>query len=181
MLAQQQWHARTVALAGLLSVALVGLPYKVSAQAQERPSPVVDVIKGVVFDPTTYAPATIAYYATMRDWNTSQPFFERGAVEGNARFTVSGLPNDTPISYANGNRKILSDALVNLEVSAISNLASRAMERVLIERYPEHRKLVRTLGWVQRIGLSSYLAYSLSIQHFRQTQLNEQLARQYGF
>ena len=180
MLAQQQWHARTAALAALLSVALVGLPYKVSAQEQERPSPVVDVIKGVVFDPTTYAPATIAYYATMRDWNTSQPFFRAGYVEHNERFTLTGRPNDVPMSYGDGQRRILTDALVNLQMSLVNNFADQMFERMLITRFPEHRKLVRTLGWIERVSFASFMSYQLSAQHYRQAGMNAQRAQQMG-
>jgi hypothetical protein len=133
-------------------------------------------VKGVAFDPTTYAPVVIAYYATVRDWNTSQPLFEHGMYEMNPRFTVSGLPNDKPISHADGKRQIFGDAFLNLDVSAVSNAAEQVVERMLVKRYPDHRKLVRGLGWVQRIALSSYLSYQLSIQHFRQAQLNEQMA-----
>ena len=183
MLAQLQrrpsWTQQAMICLAFVALS-AAIPTGVSAQDQE-PSAVADVMKRVVFDPTTYAPAVISYYATMRDWQTSQPFFERGATEMNARFTVSGRPNDTPVSYGDGNRRILRDALINLQVSAVTNVADQIVERMLVERYPNHRKLIRVLGWAQRISLSSYLSYRLSIQHFRQTQLNEQLAKQYGF
>jgi len=152
-----------------------------AAAAQDQPAPVGDVIRRVVFDPTTYVPASIAYYATVRDWQTSQPFFANGATEMNARFTISGSPNDRPISYDAGNRLIVHDALLNLQISLASNAAGQIVERLLVDRFPNHRKLIRTLGWVQRVSLASYLSYSLSAQHFRQTSLNENLARQYGF
>ena len=183
MLAQVQ-RQHTWALRAAICLAFATwtsvLPLRVAAQETE-PSAVSDVVKRVVLDPTTYTPAVIAYYATVRDWQTSQPFFARGATEMNARFTASGRPNDTPVSYAEGNRRIVRDALLNLEVSVASNVAGQVVERMLVNRYPNHRKLVRTLGWIQRISLSSYLSYQLSIQHFRQTQLNEQLALKYGF
>jgi hypothetical protein len=152
------------------------------ASAQEdRPSAGVELLKHVAFDPTTYAPAALGYYSMVRDWNTSQPLFEHGANEMNPRYTVTGRSNDAPLSYSAGHRQILKDALFNLEVSAASNATSYIVERMLTERYPTHRKLFHALGWVQRISLSAALSYQLSIQHFRQTDLNEQMAQRSGF
>jgi hypothetical protein len=34
-------------------------------------------------------------------------------MELNPRFTISGLPNDVPVSYSEGRRRILSDAVGN--------------------------------------------------------------------
>src|SRR5438128_9379226 len=96
---------------------------------QNRPSLLLDVTKRVVFDPTTYAPAIIAYDATMRDWKSSQPFFQNGFVEHNVRFTISGRPDDFPVSYSVGQRRILADALVNLEMSAVNNFTDSMFER----------------------------------------------------
>ena len=76
-----------------------------SAQESDGGSAVGSIFKRVVFDPTTYAPAVIAYDGTMRDWNTSQPFFRHGYNERNERFTLSGLPNDRPLSYEVGQRQ----------------------------------------------------------------------------
>ena len=65
------------------------------AFAQERePSPLGRVLKATFLDPTTYAPAVLTYDGTMRDWNTSQPFFRNGFLEQNARFTRSGRRSD---------------------------------------------------------------------------------------
>ena len=60
-----------------LAIAMVLMPAYASAQESDGGSAVGSIFKRVVFDPTTYAPAVIAYDGTMRDWNTSQPFFER--------------------------------------------------------------------------------------------------------
>jgi hypothetical protein len=151
------------------------------AQEEERSSSALaDVVKGVVFDPTTYAPAVISYDATMRDWKTSQPFFRNGFAEHNARFTVSGLPDDRAISYQAGRDLILKDALSTLGVSAAQNLAGRIVERALLERYPEHRKMVKTIGWVQRIAVNSVMTYRLSAMHYRQATLNAESARALG-
>jgi hypothetical protein len=151
------------------------------AQEEERSSSAVaDVVKGVVFDPTTWAPAVISYDATMRDWRTSQPFFRNGFVEHNPRFTVSGRPDDRAISYEAGHRLILRDSLATLGVSAAQNLASRIVERSLLQRYPEHRKVVKTIGWVQRIAIGSVMTYRLSAMHYRQAIHNAERAQKLG-
>ena len=146
----------------------------------ERPF-IADVITRVVLDPTTYAPAVLAYDATMRDWRTSQPFFQHGFYESNARFTISGLPNDVAVSYGAGQRMIRADALESLKRSAVNNLAEQIIERVLVNKYPNHRKLVRVVGWAQRISFASFKAYRLSARHYRQAGQNERLAEQLGF
>jgi hypothetical protein len=138
-------------------------------------------LKGVVFDPTTYAPAIIQYDAMMRDWNTSQPFFARGYVEHNHRFTISGRPNDVPLSYSDGKQLILKDALTTLAVTAAQNATSRLIERALLERYPDHPKLVKTIGWIQRIAVASLMSYKLSEAHYRQAEVNARVARERGY
>src|SRR6478672_3681203 len=139
------------------------------------------VIKGVVLDPTTYVPAVLAYDATMRDWRTSQPFFQHGFYERNARFTISGLPNDVAVSYGAGQRIIVADALESLKRSAVNNLAEQFIERVLVNKYPNHRKFIRGVGWAQRISFASFKAYRLSAPHYRQAGQNQRLAEQLGF
>jgi hypothetical protein len=164
----------------IVFAALIGIIFPLPVCAQEHPSPVGDTVKRVIFDPTTYAPAIIAYDATMRDWNTSQPFFRNGFMEHNQRFTLTGRPNDVPMSYGDGQRRILTDALVNLQMSVVNNVADQLFERMLITRFPEHRKLVRTLGWVERVTFGSYMSYQLSAQHYRQATMNAQRAQQMG-
>ena len=142
------------------------------AQDETPSSGFVEVVKGVIFDPTTYAPAAIGYHATMKDWNTSQPFFQNGFVEHNRRFTVTGRPNDVAVSYTVGRNQILKDAVAAFSVSAAQNATSRVIERALLARYPNHRKAVRTIGWIQRISVASLMSYHLSAGHYRQAQLN---------
>jgi hypothetical protein len=157
------------------------MPVYASAQETSGGSAVGSIFKRVVFDPTTYAPAVIAYDGTMRDWNTSQSFFRNGYFERNERFTLSGLPNDRPVSYEVGQRRILSDAFVTLEMSVINNVSSQVFERILIDRFPQQRKLVRTLGWIERGAFASFMAYHLSAQHYRQAAANQASAQQMGF
>ncbi len=147
---------------------------------QKRPSFLLDVTKRVILDPTTYAPAIIGYDATMRDWKSSQPFFNNGYLEHNWRFTISGRADDYPVSYGVGQRRILADALSNLEMSAVNNLTDSMFEHVLGDRYPNHRKLIRALGWIEKSAFASYMSYRLSASHYRQWQQNEQMARQLG-
>jgi hypothetical protein len=179
MLTRQQFSLRLTATV-VTFVALILASVPAFAQEEKRSSPVADVIKGVVFDPTTYAPAVIGYDATMRDWNTSQPFFRNGFVEHNARFTVSGLPDDQAVSYTVGRQRILRDAAAALGVSAAQNLTSRLVEQALLRRYPEHRTAVKAIGWLQRITVASLMSYHLSADHYRQAQFNAQRSRELG-
>jgi hypothetical protein len=164
----------------IVFVALIGILIPLPVSAQEQHSPIGDTVKSVILDPTTYAPAIIAYDATMRDWKTSQPLFRAGYIEHNERFTLSGRPNDVPMSYGDGQRRILTDALLNLQMSVVNNVADQVFERMLRSRFPEHRKLVKTLGWVERTTFASYLSYQLSAQHYRQATLNAQRSQQMG-
>ena len=179
----RHWVHRATTCIALVVALVVATPSSTSAQNQgkDEPSWLGDIAKKVVIDPTTYLPAIIAYDATHRDWQTSQPFFQHGYNERNPRYTISGLPNSEPLTYGAGNRRILTDALFNLETSLVNNVTSNIIERVLVERYPQHRKLWRTLSWAERIGFASFMSYRLSIEHYRQAGLNEQLARQQGW
>jgi hypothetical protein len=180
MLTRQHFSPKAVAALALTAALVATAARPAFAQDEKQGSPVAAVIKGVLLDPTTYAPAAIAYDATMRDWKTSQPFFQNGFVEHNARFTVSGRPDDWAIGYAAGRSLILRDALNTLEISAAQNLGSRLVERSLMSRYPQHRTLVRTIGWMQRIAVASAMSYHLSADHYRQAQMNAQLTVQLG-
>ena len=135
-----------------------------------------NISKSVLLDPTTYVPAGISYTATRLDWNTSQPFFARGYIERNPRFTLTGQPNDVPLSFADGNKRILTDTLMVMQMSAVHNLGVQSLERMLIAKNPEHRKLIKTIGWIERIAVSSYWSYRLSEQHWAQWRENQQLA-----
>jgi hypothetical protein len=75
----------------------------------------------------------------------------------------------------------LNDAFLTLEMSLINNVSSQIFERVLIDRFPQQRKLVRTLGWIERGAFTSFMAYHLSAQHYRQASVNQAYAQQMGF
>jgi len=161
-------------------LAIVCGPLTASAQEETKSNVVWDVAKSVLIDPTTYAPATLSYTSQRMDWQTSQVLFHAGWVEHNALFTVSGRPDDTPIGYDAGMRQIRQTALLQLQQSLVNNVTTQVFERALTQKYPEHRKLFKTLGWVERIGFSSYVGYLASVNHFKQVQKNQDLARQHG-
>lgn len=175
----QRWTRNSSA--GVLITLIVVAPTAAFAQEESRPSLAVSTLKGVILDPTTYAPAVIAYDATMRDWNSSQLFFHRGYFEHNERFTISGRPNDLPVSYGDGRQRILSDAMVTLEISLAHNVGSRLLEQALRDRFPTHPKVVRAVGWIERSVFASYMSYRLSAAHYRQAGLNERRARELGY
>jgi hypothetical protein len=114
------------------------------------------------------------------DWASSQPLFRMGYVEANPRFTVSGQPNDVPVSEADGYRRIRRQALQQLAVSAAHNLVVNVATELAIRRYPEHRRLIRTLSWVERIGVGAVVSYVALAPHLKQTRTNRRLATRGG-
>ena len=88
----------TPPLSLVVATLLVLSPVFAAAQAEERPFAWA-VARGVLLDPTTYAPALLSYEAMGHDWKTPQVLFSNGWVEQNARFTISEKTNDVPVSY----------------------------------------------------------------------------------
>jgi hypothetical protein len=164
----------------LLSMMIL-TPAIASAQSETDSNVFWDVTKAVVFDPTTYAPATLSYTSMKMDWKSSQTLFRNGWVEQNHRFTVSGRANDMPVSFGDGNKKIRNMALLHLQESIVNNAAANIFERVLAEKYPQHRKLFKVLSWVERVAFASYVSYAASANHFKQAERNRQMAAQYGY
>jgi len=156
-------------------------PAVASAQAETDSNLFWDVTKAVVLDPTTYAPATLSYTSMKLDWNSSQPLFRNGWVEQNQRFTLSGRPNDLPVSFVDGNKQIRNMALMHLQESIVNNAATNIFERVLANKYPQHRTLFKVLSWTERIAFASYMSYYASAQHFKQAERNRQMALQFGY
>jgi hypothetical protein len=151
------------------------------AFAQERdPSHFGHAIKATVLDPTTYVPGILVYDSMIRDWDTSQPFFRNGFIEQNARYTRSGRPNDLAISYEDGRRRILMDSLAVVGVSAVHNVSTQLFEQAMRERYPEHRKLVTVLWFLERSAVASLMAYQWSGPHYRQWRKNQQQIAELG-
>lgn len=141
-----------------------------------QPSWFAEVITRVAKDPTTYALPPIVYTAHRLDWDSSQKVFPFGYNEGNPKFTITGLPSDVPVSHAEGNRRILKYAAKTIGNSIINNAACAIIERRLIERAPHRRKLIRTLGWIERTLVASYWSYHLTHNQMAQWRLNERLA-----
>jgi hypothetical protein len=165
-------------VAAVLLVTFIAAP--VAAQEREVGDSTPNLLRQVALDPTTYLPAVLSYKAMRLDWDSSQVFFANGYLERNPRYTRTGLPNGMPVSYGVGTDRIRSSAFRTLQVSVINNVANRVTERLLERAMPNHPKVVKTLGWVERIGFSSYLSYVRSAPHFRQWKQNEQMARQMG-
>ena len=165
----------------VMAALVCSAPTGAAAQDSDRPSPVLDIVKRVASDPTTYVPAALAYEAHHLDWKSSQVFFQHGFLEHNGEFTLSGRPDDTPVSYRVGNRTIVASGFAVLGTSLVHNVSGAVIERLLVERYPSHRRLVRRLGWIERMAFASYLSYRQSAGHLRQWRSNERLARQLGY
>jgi hypothetical protein len=146
----------------------------------DRTSPVVDVAKQVLTDPTTYVPASFLYTSMQLDWNSSQPLFGLGYVEENPRYTQSGLPKDTPISYGAGNRRLLMRSLAVVPSSMANNTISRAVQRGLNARFPNHRKLWSVLSWTERAAFAAYTGYFVSSPHFEQWKKNRQMIKDWN-
>jgi len=164
----------------LLSMMIL-MPAIASAQTESDSNVVWDVTKAVLFDPTTYAPATLSYTSMKMDWDSSQTLFRNGWVEQNQRFTLNGRPNGLPVSYEEGNKRIGQMALLHLQESLVNNTAANIFERVLANKYPQHRKLFKVLSWTERIAFASYVSYMASANHFKQNERNRQLAIQFGY
>lgn len=159
---------------------LFAAPWIASAQDEGRNNIVLDITKRVLFDPTTYAPAALSYTSQRMDWSSSQVLFNAGWMEHNSRFTVTGRPDDKPISYDAGNRQIRRDALAHFQESVVNNVSAAILEHALVQKYPEHRKMLKTLSWIERISFSTYVGYLASVDHFRQVQRNQDMARANG-
>lgn len=175
------WHKNLLCVLGLACLLLSPQSSAAQESRDEAGSAVATIAKQVLTDPTTYAPAGLLYVSMQLDWNSSQPFFENGFVENNARYTRSGLPYDAPISYASGNRKLILDSMAVVPSSMANNALNRLMQRTLNERFPNKRKLWTVLAFVERAAFASYSSYLISSPHFEQWKANERLAKQLGY
>ena len=132
---------------------------------------------GIFTDPTTYTPAIIYSIAAQQDWRTSQVFFAHGWKETNPRFTKERTSPGTPVSYARGMGTIRGYSALVLAHSVVNNLAVGAVTLHLTKRWPHKRKLIKTLGWVEKVTFASILTHSTSTPHFKQANLNRKLAK----
>jgi hypothetical protein len=151
---------------------LIALFVLTGVQARAQDVSVGSVLRSTVLDPTTYAPAVIYHAGLRSDWNTSRPLFNLGYVEINPEFTQSGKAWDTPLSHADGHAYINRLALRLLVDSAVHNVASHSVERLLIRKYPHKRKALKWLGIAERVAVASVLTSLNATKHFRQAELN---------
>jgi hypothetical protein len=169
--------AHTPAAAQQMPVAAEPSPIAVDARGSDvgRRPLLAETFSRVVKDPTTYAVPIVVYTAHRLDWDSSQKLFAYGYLEANPKFTVSGRVADTPISYAAGKRKILRYSLSTIGNSLMNNAACAVVERSLIDRNPEHRRLIRTLGWIERGFFSAYWSQKLAHNQAMQWRDNERV------
>jgi hypothetical protein len=136
---------------------------------------VADLFVRVLKDPTTYALPPIVYTAHRLDWDSSQKLFAHGYLEANPKFTLTGRVDDVPISHAAGKRRILRYSASMFGRSALNNGICAIVERRLIERAPHRRKLIRTLGWIERGFATAYWSYRLTHNQVGQWRDNERM------
>ena len=129
----------------------------------------------VLKDPTTYALPPIVYTAHRLDWDSSQKLFAHGYLEANPKFTLTGRVDDIPISHAAGKRRILRYSTSMIGRSALNNGICAIVERRLIEKSPHRRKLIRTLGWIERGFVTAYWSYRLTHNQVHQWRDNERV------
>ena len=134
-----------------------------------------EVFTRVAKDPTTYALPPIVYTAHRLDWDSSQKLFAHGYLEANPKFTLTGRVDDVPISHAAGNRRILRYSASTIGRSLLNNGICALVERRLIERAPQRRKLIRTLGWIERGLVTTYWSYRLTHNQVGQWRDNERV------
>jgi hypothetical protein len=134
-----------------------------------------EVFTRVLKDPTTYALPPIVYSAHRLDWDSSQKLFAHGYLEANPKFTLTGRVDDVPISHAAGKRRILRYSAGTIGRSILNNGICALVERRLIDRAPHRRKLIRTLGWIERGFATAYWSYRLTHNQVGQWQDNERV------
>lgn len=161
----------------VLAVLLLMVAVPAYAEGPELPpTGVKAAVVSTLKDLKTYAPAGVYYTAAKLDWHSSQPLFANGTLEENGHYTLSGLPHSAPVSESVGNHRILVDTLEVAGMSAANNVASNFLTNKLIAKHPEHKKLIGTLGFVERAVFASVLSYSLSAPHFSQWEVNTQFS-----
>lgn len=148
--------------------------FPISAIAQESVG-IRGSITSALKDPTTWAPAGIAIIAKSGDWHSSQPIFAMGAGEMNPRYTISGVPGSSPVSPGRGYWINARDSSLLLAASFTHNATAYSIERYAASRWPTHRRLIRILGWTERIGFAIGGTYIASANNWRQWQRNRSL------
>ncbi len=134
-----------------------------------------ETVARVLKDPTTYALPPIVYTAHRLDWDSSQKLFEHGYLEANPKFTRTGRVDDVPISHEAGKRRILRYSASMIGRSMLNNGICAVVERRLIEKAPHRRKLIRTLGWIERGMVTAYWSYRLTHNQVSQWRDNQRV------
>jgi hypothetical protein len=145
-----------------------------SAERERRPL-LNETIARVLKDPTTYALPPIVYATHRLDWDSSQKLFAYGYLERNPKFTLTGRIDDVPISHAAGKRRIVRASAATIGRSMLNNGICAIVEHKMIERAPHRRKLIRTLGWIERSLVTSYWTYRLTHNQVAQWRDNERV------
>jgi hypothetical protein len=134
-----------------------------------------ETLTRVLKDPTTYALPPIVYTAHRLDWDSSQKLFAHGYLEANPKFTLTGRVDDVPISHEAGKRRILRYSASMIGRSMLNNGICAIVERRLIEKAPHRRKLIRTLGWIERGLVTAYWSYRLTHNQVSQWRDNQRV------
>jgi hypothetical protein len=145
-----------------------------SMEGAQRPV-LAEVFTRVLKDPTTFALPPIVYTAHRLDWDSSQQLFAHGYLEANPKFTLTGEINDVPISHAAGKRRILRYSAETIGRSVLNNSICAIDQAPLDDRAPQHRKLIRTLGWIERGFATAYWSYRLTHNQVGQWMDNERV------
>jgi hypothetical protein len=163
--------------AELPPIATQGASLSVDARAGEGSthSLLGEAFTRVLKDPTTYALPPIVYTAHRLDWDSSQKLFEHGYLEANPKFTLTGRIDDQPISHEAGKRRILRYSAATIGRSMLNNGITAVVERRLIDRAPQHRRLIRALGWLERGMVTAYWSYRLTHNQVSQWRDNERV------
>ena len=161
----------------ILAIALCSISSSASAQDSFKEI-IKEATKKAAIDPTTYIPGTVSFVSQKLDWDSSQLFFERGFVEKNPVFTLSGKPYDIPVGYGQGMKRITIMSLKQVGLSYLNNAGAEIMGKFILKQNPEKKKLVRALIKAEKIAMAVAVSYYISEGHFKQWQLNNSMARQ---
>lgn len=167
-----------IVVAAILIVSSAALAQE--AETRQDRHPFRSAFVSSLLDPTSVVPPVLFKKWTDDDWRKSQKLFGAGMVEANPLFTVSGKPNDTPISYAAGRRKI---NLQTMQVAAMTygiDLSLRSLDNLAQRQDPQNRRALKWGFFAARMATKAYLVHKLANPHRVQAGKNEQMALELG-
>ena len=184
MVTRQQYWLRCLATSAIITVLLVLTTAQLRLCTGERrpSSPVADIVKGVVLrsnDICARSHQLRCNDARLEHVAAVFPQWLRGAQRAVSPSADGQTIRRSVTRWAR--TRFSRIRLRHSALAAAQNLSSRLVERALLARYPEHRKMVKTIGWIQRIGLASLMSYHLSAAHYRQAGYNVTRARELGY